>query len=61
MSGETFDEQIEEIQGALGDATRRGIYIMIREAHDPVAAAQIAHAFDIHPNVSRHHLDRLAS
>ncbi|MGI9586245.1 MAG: helix-turn-helix transcriptional regulator [Acidimicrobiia bacterium] len=61
MSGETFDEQIEEITGALGDATRRGIYIMIRESHEPVTAAQIAHAFDIHPNVARHHLDRLAS
>jgi predicted ArsR family transcriptional regulator len=61
MAGETFDEQIEEITGALGDATRRGIYIMIRESHEPVTAAQIAHAFDIHPNVARHHLDRLAS
>lgn len=61
MAGGTFDEQIEEITGALGDATRRGIYIMIRESHEPVAAAQIAHAFDIHPNVARHHLDRLAS
>ena len=61
MSSETFDEQIETITGALGDATRRGIYVMIREAHEPVTAAQISSAFDIHPNVARHHLDRLAA
>ncbi|MDJ0791628.1 MAG: helix-turn-helix domain-containing protein [Acidimicrobiia bacterium] len=60
MTSETFDEQIESLTGALGDATRRGIYVMIKEAHDPVTAAQIAQAFDIHPNVARHHLDRLA-
>ncbi|MBW2472870.1 MAG: helix-turn-helix domain-containing protein [Deltaproteobacteria bacterium] len=59
MSTDTFDEQIETITGALGDATRRGIYVIIREAHEPVTAAQIAQAFDIHPNVARHHLDRL--
>jgi predicted ArsR family transcriptional regulator len=61
MSAETFEEQIEEITGALGDATRRGIYVMIRESHDPITAAQIAREFDIHPNVARHHLDRLLS
>ena len=61
MSNDTFDEQIEEIAGTLGDATRRGVYVMIRESHEPVTAAQIATAFDIHPNVARHHLDRLAA
>lgn len=61
MTAETFDEQIQDITGALGDATRRGIYVMIRESHEPVTAAQIAKAFDIHPNVARHHLDRLTS
>jgi predicted ArsR family transcriptional regulator len=61
MSDDSFDAQIEELTGALGDATRRGIYVMIRESHEPVTAAQIAKAFDIHPNVARHHLDRLTS
>lgn len=61
MSADTFDAQIEEITGALGDATRRGVYVMIREAHDPLTAAQIAQAFEIHPNVARHHLDRLVA
>lgn len=59
MQSETFDKQIEEITGALGDTTRRGIYVMVREAHEPVTANQIASTFDIHPNVARHHLDRL--
>ena len=59
MPAETFDAQIAEITGALGDTTRRGIYVMIRESHEPLSAAQIAKAFDIHPNVARHHLDRL--
>ena len=61
MSTDTFDEQIQEIAGTLGDTTRRGVYVMIRESNEPVTAAQIAQAFDIHPNVARHHLDRLAA
>lgn len=60
MAADTFDAQIAEITGALGDTTRRGIYVMIRESHEPLSAGQIAKAFDIHPNVARHHLDRLA-
>ncbi|GMQ94576.1 MAG: helix-turn-helix domain-containing protein [Acidimicrobiia bacterium] len=59
MPSKTFDKQIATITGALGDTTRRGIYVMVREAHDPVTANQIASAFDIHPNVARHHLDKL--
>jgi predicted ArsR family transcriptional regulator len=59
MQSETFDKQIETITGALGDTTRRGIYVMVREAHEPVTANQIASTFDIHPNVARHHLDKL--
>jgi predicted ArsR family transcriptional regulator len=59
MPGSDFETQIEEITGALGDATRRGIYIMVRESHDPVTAGQISESFQIHPNVARHHLDKL--
>ena len=61
MAEPSFDEQIETITGALGDTTRRGIYVMIREAHQPVTASQIAANFQIHPNVARHHLDRLTN
>ncbi|MEE8456894.1 MAG: helix-turn-helix domain-containing protein [Acidimicrobiia bacterium] len=59
MQSETFDKQIAAITGALGDTTRRGIYVMVRESHEPVTANQIASSFDIHPNVARHHLDKL--
>ncbi len=61
MASTTFDEQLESITGALGDTTRRGIYVMVREAHKPVTANQISSSFDIHPNVARHHLDRLCT
>jgi len=59
MPSKTFDKEIATLTGALGDTTRRGIYVMVREAHEPVTANQIASAFDIHPNVARHHLDKL--
>ncbi len=59
MQSENFDKQIESITGALGDTTRRGIYVMLREAREPVTANQIAAVFEIHPNVARHHLDKL--
>ena len=59
MADSSFDQQIETLTGALGDTTRRGIYVMIREFHGSVTASQIAANFQIHPNVARHHLDRL--
>lgn len=54
-----FDHVFGRLTGALGDPTRRGIYLMIRNSDHPVTASQIARSFDIHPNVARHHLDRL--
>lgn len=61
MPSSTFDEQIKLLTGALGDTTRRGIYVMIREARESVTASQIASSFDIHPNVARHHLEKLVT
>lgn len=61
MADTSFDQQIESITGALGDTTRRGIYVMIRESNGPVTASQIAANFQIHPNVARHHLERLVT
>ncbi len=61
MADTSFDQQIETITGALGDTTRRGIYVMIRESNGPVTASQIAANFQIHPNVARHHLERLVT
>ena len=45
--------------------TRRGIYLFCREHAGPdsdgVTAAQVAEQFGLHPNVARHHLDKLAA
>ncbi len=59
MDTQLFDQQIGDLAASLGDATRRGIYISVREASEPVTANEIAELFGIHPNVARHHLDRL--
>jgi predicted ArsR family transcriptional regulator len=55
----TFDEEIGALASSLGDATRRGIYISVRESAEPVTAGQIADLFGLHANVARHHLDKL--
>lgn len=60
MDLETFDRTLGSLTASLGDPTRRGIYIAVREAAEPMTAGEIAEVFDIHPNVARHHLDRLA-
>lgn len=44
----------------MGDPTRRAIYIAVRESAEPMTTSKVAALFDIHPNVARHHLDRLA-
>ncbi len=59
MDTTQLNQQIGDLASTLGDATRRGIYITVRESVEPVTAAQIAELFDIHTNVARHHLDRL--
>lgn len=61
MDTQTFDDQVGALAASLGDTTRRGIYIAVREAAEPVTVADIASAFDVHPNVGRHHLDRLVA
>ena len=61
MDATKFDQEVGELTGSLGDATRRGIYIAVRESSDPVTVGQISEMFGIHANVARHHLDRLAT
>jgi predicted ArsR family transcriptional regulator len=56
-----MDRQIGDLAATLGDATRRGIYITVRESIEPMTASQIADLFNIHTNVARHHLDRLVA
>ena len=59
MDAARLNQQIGDLAATLGDATRRGIYITVREAVEPVTAGQISDLFEIHTNVARHHLDRL--
>lgn len=59
-SSRLLDQRIGDITSALGDPTRRAVYIAVRESREPMTSTDIAELFDIHPNVARHHLDKLA-
>lgn len=61
MDTTTFNAELGALASSLGDATRRGIYISVRESSEPVTASQIASIFDLHTNVARHHLDKLVA
>jgi predicted ArsR family transcriptional regulator len=56
-----FAATVTAITSAFGDPTRRDIYLFAREHEDGVTAGECAEHFDLHPNVARHHLDKLAS
>lgn len=57
----SFTSTVSAITDAFGDPTRRGIYLMARDRADGVTAAQVAEQFGVHPNVARHHLDKLSA
>ncbi len=59
MDIKTLDSRISDLTASLGDPTRRAIYIAVRESGEPLTTSTVARLFDIHPNVARHHLDRL--
>lgn len=56
-----FSSTVTAITSAFGDPTRREIYLFAREHADGVTAAQVAEHFGLHPNVARHHLEKLAA
>jgi predicted ArsR family transcriptional regulator len=60
MDNKTLDRRISDLTSSLGDPTRRAVYIAVRESKEALTTSVIADLFDIHPNVARHHLDRLA-
>src|SRR3990172_5808628 len=60
MDTQTLDSRISDLTSSLGDRTRRDIYIAVRESPEPLTTSHVAGLFDLHPNVARHHLDRLA-
>ncbi len=56
-----FNSAVTAITSAFGDTTRREIYLYVRESDEGITATEVAKRFDLHPNVARHHLDKLAA
>jgi len=56
-----FSATVAAITAAFGDPTRRDIYLFARGADHGVTATEVADTFELHPNVARHHLDKLAA
>jgi len=64
-----FSSAVTAITSAFGDPTRREIYLFVHTRSDPpgadgeagpgATAAEVAEHFELHPNVARHHLDKL--
>ena len=61
LSAEAFTAGVAAATSAFGDATRRDIYLFAHAAADGVTTAEVASRFGLHPNVARHHLDKLAA
>jgi predicted ArsR family transcriptional regulator len=61
LSPTEFSSVVTAITSAFGDPTRREIYLFARGADDGVTASEVARRFDLHPNVARHHLDKLSA
>jgi len=61
LSPDDFAAAVIAVTSAFGDPTRRDIYLFVRSSPDGVKAAEVAERFDLHPNVARHHLEKLAS
>lgn len=60
-TGDEFSALVAAVTSAFGDPTRRDIYLHVRDADRGVTAAEVAERFELHPNVARHHLDKLAA
>jgi predicted ArsR family transcriptional regulator len=55
-----FSAAVTAVTAAFGDPTRREIYLYVR-ANPGATASDVASRFSLHPNVARHHLERLAT
>jgi predicted ArsR family transcriptional regulator len=56
-----FSAVVTAVTAAFGDPTRRRVYLFARESPSGVTASDVAQRFSLHPNVARHHLDKLAA
>ncbi len=60
LTHDQFHGAVTALTSAFGDSTRREIYLFVRDAVDGVTAGEVAEQFDLHPNVARHHLEKLS-
>jgi predicted ArsR family transcriptional regulator len=56
-----FNSVVTAATSMFGDPTRRRIYLLVRESTVGVTSAETAALVDLHPNVARHHLDKLVA
>ncbi len=61
LSADDFSAAVTAITSAFGDPTRRQIYLFAHERNEGVTASEVAERFELHANVARHHLDKLAA
>ena len=61
LSPTEFASAVTAITSAFGDPTRREIYLFAHTSDTGVTASEVAEKFDLHANVARHHLDKLAA
>lgn len=63
MTAEEFTASVAAVTSAFGDPTRREIYLFVRDSGGGpsfgVTATEVAERFELHPNVARHHLEKL--
>ena len=60
LTADEFNSVVSAVTNAFGDPTRREIYLFARDAGVAgVTAGAVAEQFDLHPNVARHHLEKL--
>ncbi|MGZ6896470.1 MAG: helix-turn-helix transcriptional regulator [Acidimicrobiia bacterium] len=61
LDADEFSAAVTAVTSAFGDPARREIYLLIRDAPEGVTAAEVAEQFALHPNVARHHLEKLTA
>lgn len=61
LSPTEFGNAVNAITSAFGDPTRRDIYLLLHASDEGNTAGEVAAATGLHPNVARHHLDKLRS
>src|SRR6202795_2767595 len=61
LDADEFSAAVSAVTSAFGDPTRRDIYLAIREQPAGVTATEVAERFALHPNVARHHLEKLSA